>query len=147
MAEQRWKRKTTRALEIANHGLPAGGKRKTLRVLVGCCCGRCCWAAGCSAGFLALRWFLGLVAGLLLARANLLRAAVKKKLVPLGDAFCKCSSDSVPVCIRTPDYALQRISVRPSIRRNGQVLYPPNIKSPQLYFWTLANSVFSPGGP
>ena len=41
----------------------------------------------------------------------------EKEIVPLGDACRNCCSDSSPAYIRTPDYALQRISVRTRIRR------------------------------
>ena len=41
----------------------------------------------------------------------------EKEIVPLGGALRNCCSDSIPVCIRTPDYALQRISVRTRVRR------------------------------
>ena len=33
----------------------------------------------------------------------------EKEIVPLGGAFRNCCSDSIPACIRTPNYALQRI--------------------------------------
>jgi len=39
----------------------------------------------------------------------------EKEIVPLGDAFRNCCSDSIPVYISTPDYALQRVRTR--IRR------------------------------